>query len=92
MEQIVIRKKRWQEARSIFLKEIEFHLSKGTQEVEVLHGIGDYILRKMVIAEVEKIDYVEILFTPEGVRPNDGVLRLKILMPDKSRLDNYFYR
>lgn len=87
--QIKIREMRIEKARSIFLKELERFFLAGEQEVHVLHGIGKYILRDMVVEECKKIDYVEILSTPDGIRPNDGIMRLKILTPEKSLLDTY---
>lgn len=90
--QIKIREMRFDKARGIFLNEIEKYFLQGEQEVHVLHGIGEYILRDMVIEECKKIDYVEVLSTPPGIHPNDGILRLRILAPEKSVLDKYLER
>jgi len=84
---IYIRKKPYEEARTLFLTEIEKAFAKGEREVEVIHGIGEHILRKMVIKECSKIDYVRVL--ESHFHSNPGVLRLELLIPDPALLKKY---
>lgn len=84
---IYIRKKRFEEARTLFLKEIEKAFTKGEREVEVIHGIGEHILRKMVLNECSKIDYVRV--QESHFHSNPGVLKLELLIPDPSLLKKY---
>ena len=69
---------RYEEAKSFFVHEMESAFYEGIEEVKVIHGVGTYALRNMVLAEVEKVDYIEIL--PQMHNP--GTIRLKLLVPD----------
>lgn len=84
--QIYIRRMRFDDARQKLLREIEHHFIAGEKEVEVIHGIGEYILRRMVEAEVHKLDYVEL---DTSFHTNPGSVRLKLLSPDSSILARY---
>jgi len=84
MKTIYIRKLRYVEAQSHFLTELERAFMAGEAEVEVIHGIGTYALRKMVLKEIESIDYVEII-----ENHNPGALRLRILGPEPSMMKKY---
>jgi len=88
MHKIYIRKLRFSEAKDKFLKEIESCFAKGIDIVEVIHGIGTYTLRNMVIEEVKNLDYVDFLHEPE-ITFNPGSIKLVIQIPDKSRLNQY---
>lgn len=83
---IYIRKLRFEEAQSKFLRELDSYFVQGIEEIEVIHGIGQHILRRMVEQEVEKLDYVEIVQQP---LPNPGALKLKLLVPPKHERDQY---
>jgi dsDNA-specific endonuclease/ATPase MutS2 len=83
---IYIRKLRFEEARAKLLREIEHHFFAGASEVEIVHGIGDYVLRRMAEQELKKLDYVSIT---EVTNPNPGSLRIKLLVPDPGVLESY---
>ena len=83
---IYIRKLRFEEAQRKFLQELDSFFFKGVEEVEVIHGIGEHILRKMVENEVDKLDYVEIVSLPLS---NPGALKLKLLVPPKHERDKF---
>ena len=83
---IYIRKLRFEEAQSKFLRELDSYFVQGIEEIEVIHGIGQHILRRMVEQEVEKLDYVEIVQQP---LTNPGALKLKLLVPPKHERDQY---
>ena len=81
---IYIRKLRYSEAQSHFLVELERAFMSGEPEVEVIHGIGTYALRNMVLKEIKSIDYVEVI-----ENHNPGSLRLRILGPEPSIMKKY---
>ncbi|MCX7633151.1 MAG: Smr/MutS family protein [Turneriella sp.] len=84
--QIYIRQMRYEEARSKLLAEIEKCFIAGIREVEIVHGIGSYVLRRMVEEELGKLDYVRIIKTPLA---NPGVLRAELLVPEENILREY---
>lgn len=89
VRQVIIRKKRYDEAKKLLLAEIEKAFLNGEQELEILHGIGEYKLRNMIFAECQKIDYAEVIAKDEIIRHNDGVTKIKILSLEKSILEEY---
>ncbi|HNE20768.1 MAG TPA: Smr/MutS family protein [Turneriella sp.] len=84
--QIYIRQMRFDDARQKLLREIERHFFAGESEVEIVHGIGDYILRKMAEQELSKLDYVRM---GDSYHTNPGSLRVTLLTPDPGLLDSY---
>lgn len=61
MKRIIrIRKMKYENARNLFLRELDHAFCNGYLEVKVLHGIGQEILKKMVYNEVENITYAKI--------------------------------
>jgi dsDNA-specific endonuclease/ATPase MutS2 len=87
LAQIYIRQMRFDEARNKLLAEIERFFFAGESEVEVVHGIGNYILRKMAIAELKKLDYVSI--DESGFNPNPGSLKVRLMTPDPGIFATY---
>lgn len=77
---------RFDDARQKLLQEIETHFFAGAAEVEIVHGIGDYVLRRMAEAELSKLDYVRI---SEACHTNPGSLRVTLLTPDPGLLESY---
>lgn len=87
LAQIYIRQMRFDEARHKLLSDIERYFFAGEREVEIVHGIGNYVLRNMAIAELKKLDYVE--FGELGYNPNPGSLKVKLLVPDEGLMSQY---
>lgn len=87
LAQIYIRQMRFDEARNKLLAEIERLFFAGEPEVEIVHGIGNYVLRNMAIKELEKLDYVEL--SAGGYNPNPGSLKVKLLVPDAGVMERY---
>lgn len=87
LSQIYIRQMRFDEARNKLLGEIEKFFFAGESEVEIVHGIGNYVLRKMAIAELSKLDYVRI--EDSGFNPNPGSLKVRLLTPDPGIMQTY---
>jgi len=84
--QIYIRQMRFEEARQKLLQEIENHFFAGHSEVEIIHGIGNYILRRMAEQELGKLDYVRL---SDSYQSNPGSLRVTLLTPDPGILESY---
>lgn len=84
--QIYIRQMRFDEARQKLLQEIESFFFAGEKEVEIIHGIGDYILRRMAEQELGRLDYVRLV---GGFHANPGSLRVSLLTPDPGLLESY---
>ncbi len=87
LAQIYIRQMRFDEAKHRLLSEIEKHFFAGEREVEIVHGIGNYILRNMALAELAKLDYVRI--NSDNFNPNPGSLKVTLLVPDPAVLAGY---
>ena len=85
--EIYIRKLKYEEAKKKLLLEIENLFFQGISEASIIHGIGNYILRDMVVQEIAKLDYVEIR---EAAHFNPGELRIRLLIPSKEVLKSYY--
>lgn len=86
LAQIYIRQLRYDEARQKLLSEIERLFFAGEREVEIVHGIGNYILRRMAEEELKKLDYVRV---NTEWNANPGILRVTLLTPDWGILEQY---
>jgi len=75
---------RYEEARIFFRAELEKFFFRGFELVEVVHGVGTYTLRNMILDEIHNLDYVNIIDSH-----NPGSLLLELLVPDKSALKKY---
>jgi len=84
MRIIYLRKLHYEEAKNILLSEIEKSFLSGEKEVEVVHGIGTYTIRNMILKEIEKISYVEF-----SRFKSDAVIVLKIDSPPEHILKKY---
>lgn len=82
---IYIRQLRYEEAKNVLLRELDRAFCAGYEEVEIIHGIGTYTLRKMAEQELKKLDYVD----PIPAQMNPGSLVVRLLIPNKSELKKY---
>lgn len=87
LAQIYIRQMRFDEAKQKLLGEIDRLFFAGESEVEIIHGIGNYILRNMALAELAKLDYVRV--NSDNFNPNPGSLKVTLLIPDPGVLQSY---
>ena len=87
LAQIYIRQMRFDEARNKLLSEVERLFFAGESEAEIVHGIGNYVLRKMAISELKKLDYV--IIDESGFNPNPGSLKIRLMIPDPGILERY---
>ncbi len=77
---IYIRRLTYLDAKKKLLEDIEYLFFRGHTRAKVIHGIGTYTLRKMVVKEISKIDYVKIIENPFS--NNLGELEIELLVPD----------
>ena len=70
---------RYHEAKSYFRTELEKYFYRGCEVVEVVHGIGTYTLRNMILEEIKHLDYVNIIESS-----NPGSLLLELLVPENN--------
>lgn len=87
IRQIYLRLLSYDEARRKLLREIEQAFLEGVEEVEIIHGVGSYILAKMVREELAKISYVVPL--DNSLHYNPGACRYQLLVPSKESLRRY---
>ena len=71
-----------------FLREIENYFLHGESIVKIIHGMGKLELKKMILEEVEKLEYLK-LANNQYIFPNYGVTFIRVLAPDKSLLKKY---
>lgn len=86
MHTIYIRKLRYEEARQKFLQEIEHAFYQGISEVEIIHGVGTYTLRNMLLKEIKRIDYISI---SNEWNSNPGSLKVLLAVPDAGLMKKY---
>jgi len=87
MKIIYIRLKRYEEARTQFLSEMNKAFLEGETIVEVVHGIGTFALKNMVLNETEKLNFAKILTVYSEKNP--GITRIELFPPDKLSLLRY---
>lgn len=80
--EIYIRQMRYEQAKQKLINELEKHYRMKTQTVRIIHGIGQCILREMVIEEVKEISYVKI--KEDFFEDSPATLLLEIFPPDKN--------
>jgi dsDNA-specific endonuclease/ATPase MutS2 len=86
-KEIYIRRLRFDEAKHKLLSDLEHLFFQGVTDVEIVHGIGNYVLRNMAIEELKKLDYVA--FDDISFNPNPGSLKIRLLTPDQGLLETY---
>jgi dsDNA-specific endonuclease/ATPase MutS2 len=81
MKRITIRKLRYEEARFKLEREIHDACMEGEQFIEILHGLGEGILKKMAIDYVRSQDFLKLVDRPDSVRINPGTTLVEIMIP-----------
>lgn len=88
MRSIQIRRLHYEEAKALLERELEEAFLAGERYVEIVHGIGGGVLKKMAHDVAEQTAFLRIL--PPGSNP--GVLRAEILSPGPSEIRKYIKR
>jgi dsDNA-specific endonuclease/ATPase MutS2 len=89
MKEIYIRKLHYEEARIKLEREIQDAFTSGEQYIEIVHGIGEGILKKMAIDYVASQDFLKLVERPEFLRTNPGATIVEILGPSAEQLRKY---
>jgi len=87
MKEIYIRKMKYDEARYKLEREIHDAFMAGEKEVDIVHGIGEGILKKMVAEFVQQNDFLQL--NESFLYTNPGATRVEITGPDKQLLKKY---
>ncbi|MCT8332956.1 Smr/MutS family protein [Leptospira sp. 85282-16] len=87
MRTIYIRKLRFEEARIKLERELHDAFMDGESYVEILHGIGEGILRRMAIDYVESCGFLKLVETDPMFRSNPGATIVEILAPSKEYIN-----
>ncbi|URD71249.1 Smr/MutS family protein [Leptospira borgpetersenii] len=86
---IYIRKFRFEEAQKKLEKEIQEAFLAGETFIEVVHGIGEGILKKLTADTIRSHDFLkEIDYTQFGIS-NPGSTLVEVLGLDKDTLKRY---
>jgi DNA-nicking Smr family endonuclease len=89
MREVYIRKMRFEEARRKLERELDKAFLEGETLVEVVHGVGEEVLKKMTIEFVSSRDYLRIFQVPSFIHQNPGSTKVEILSPSKKDLKKY---
>lgn len=77
---------RYEDAREKLEKEIHIAFMEGETFVEVIHGIGEGILKQMTIDFVNSTDFLKIYDPGQFIQTNPGTTKIEILSPSKNFL------
>ncbi len=86
---IYIRKLRYEEAYRILDREIQEAFLKGETLVEVIHGIGEGVLKKMTEDYIQSHSFLKVLEDAGLNIGNPGSTLIEILGPSASDLKKY---
>lgn len=87
MRTIYIRKMRFEEAKLKLEREINDAFMDGESYVEIVHGIGEGILKRMAVDYVESCDFLKLLDRDPMFRGNPGATQVEILAPSKEYIN-----
>ncbi|ASV10150.1 Smr domain protein [Leptospira interrogans serovar Icterohaemorrhagiae str. Verdun HP] len=86
---IYIRKLRFEEAQWKLEKEIQEAFLAGETLIEIVHGIGEGILKKLTLDTIRSHDFLkEVDYSQFGIS-NPGSTLVEVLGPDKDVLKRY---
>jgi hypothetical protein len=85
MREIYIRKMRYEDAKDKLDREIHAAFMDGETLVEVIHGVGEGVLRQLTLDTIRCYDFL-LLSQSSYTYDNPGTTRVEILAPDKSKL------
>ncbi|AOP34168.1 DNA mismatch repair protein MutS [Leptospira tipperaryensis] len=86
---IYIRKLRFEEAQEKLEREIQEAFLAGETLVEIIHGIGEGVLKKLTVDTIRSHDFLkEVDYSLYGIS-NPGSTLVEVLGPDKDTLKRY---
>ena len=81
MREIHLRKLSYDEARQKLEREIHSAFYSGEQFLEIVHGVGGGVIRKMVYEYIQTLDFVKPIERSESLWKNPGTLQVELLVP-----------
>jgi len=87
---IYIRKLRYPEAEKKLEEDLESAFMQGVTSVEVVHGIGNGVLKKMVAEKIGELGFCKIVEIEE-IATNPGVTLVELFPPSKQQLRRLKY-
>lgn len=78
---------RYEEARIKLDRELNDAFMSGESFVEILHGIGEGILKRMAIDYVESCDFLKLVERDPMIRTNPGTTLVEVLAPSKEYIN-----
>lgn len=87
MRTIYIRKLRFEEARTKLERELHEAFMDGETYVEIVHGIGEGVLRRMAIDYVTTSGFLKLVESDPMFRGNPGSTLVEILAPSKEYIN-----
>ncbi|GBF49627.1 Smr domain protein [Leptospira ryugenii] len=87
MRVIRIRQMRYEEARIKLEREVHEAFMDGESYIEILHGIGEGILRRMAIDYVESCDFLKLVERDPLIRTNPGSTLVEVLAPSREYIN-----
>jgi dsDNA-specific endonuclease/ATPase MutS2 len=87
MRTITIRQMRFEEARIKLEREMNDAFMEGGGFVEILHGIGEGILKRMAIDYVESCNFLKLVERDPMFRGNPGTTLVEVLAPSKEYIN-----
>ena len=76
MKTIYIRKMRYAEAELKLEQELNSAFMEGIKEVQIVHGVGEGVLRKMVRKKVKELGFVGIIESEIEYNPGSTFIEL----------------
>lgn len=77
---------RYEEASNKLDREIQDAFMAGETLVEVVHGLGEGLLKNLTLEYVRANDFLKVYDTSLYIQPNPGATRIEILSPSKDYL------
>jgi DNA-nicking Smr family endonuclease len=89
MREIYIRKLRYEEAHEKLEREIQRAFVEGEIYIEIVHGIGEGILKRMAMEYIQAQDFLRLIPRPDMIRTNPGSTLVELLAPSAEILRKY---
>ncbi|MDZ4725748.1 MAG: Smr/MutS family protein [Leptospira sp.] len=87
MRTIYIRQLRFEEARIKLEREMNDAFMEGESFVEIMHGIGEGILKRMAIDYVQSCGFLKLVERDPMFRGNPGTTLVEVLAPSREYIN-----
>lgn len=89
MREIYIRKLRYEDAHEKLEREIQRAFVEGETYIEIVHGIGEGVLKRMTMDYIKTQDFLRLIPRPDMIRSNPGTTLVELLAPSAEILRKY---